>query len=115
MSSPRRSLPQPAFMTHLGQFLATLIREEKIDAKKLSKRIGIHESVLSRLMHGRRTSCSERTRQKIIFGCTKRPIKQAHCLAALLQDQLPAPLQRLVTISLQGEAKPRRVRAKHAA
>lgn len=87
-------------MTNLGQFLQNLIEEEGIDAKTLAERMDIHETVLSRLITGKRKSCNEKTKHKIVLGCSRRTIKQAHCLAAYLQDQTFPPLDKMVRISL---------------
>lgn len=87
-------------MTHLGTFLSNLMQEDNIDAKTLAERMDIHETVLSRLITGKRRSCNDRTKRKIVLGCSPRPIKQAHCLAAYLLDQTFPPHDKSVRITV---------------
>lgn len=87
-------------MTHLGSFLTALMEEEKIDAKTLAARLDVHEAVLSRLITGKRRTCNEKTKVKLVLRCSPRAVKQAHCLAAYLEDQMFPPFDEVLHISL---------------
>lgn len=86
--------------THLGEFLNTIIREERIDASHLAGRMDIDAAVLSRLINGRRKTCTAATLRKIVEGSSPRPIKRAHCLAAYMSDQCFAPYDRRITVTV---------------
>ena len=87
-------------MTHLGSFIQTILREDGIDAKALAERTGIDAAVLSRLLTGKRRSCNRATLHKLVTRISKRRIKQAHCLAAYMQDQCFPPYDRRVTVTV---------------
>ena len=88
-------------MTHLGSFLHTVLNEEGIDAKALAERIGIDQAVLSRLITGTRRTCNRKTLHKLVAGVSARRIKQAHCLAAYLQDQCFPPHDKRVVVAVR--------------
>ncbi len=85
-------------MTHLGAFLNTTLQEERIDARQLAERMNIDAAVLSRLINGRRKTCTAATLRKLVEGSSKRPIKRAHCLAAYMRDQCFEPYDRRIEV-----------------
>lgn len=88
-------------MTHLGAFLTTTLQEETIDARELAERMDIDPAVLSRLINGKRRSCTASTLRKIVLGASRRPIKRAHCLAAYMRDQCFEPYDRRITVAVR--------------
>lgn len=88
-------------MTHLGHFIQTILNEEKIGADALAARCDIDPAVLSRLRTGKRRTCNRATLKKIVSRISLRRIKQAHCLAAYMQDQVFAPYDKRITVAVQ--------------
>lgn len=88
-------------MTHLSSFLTTTLREEKIDARVMAARMEVDAAVLSRLINGKRTTCTPATLRKIVAHCSARPIKQAHCLAAYMLDQGFEPYLDRITVTVR--------------
>lgn len=87
-------------MNHLGKFLLEVMNALQLDAKTFGEQLGVHPSIISRILKGRRHRLNEKTKLAIITGCGQHPSQQAQCLAAFLKDQVPAAFASRIRISV---------------